>query len=175
MGLREPLHDQLSRRARPLPAPQPLLIPLTLFFSNLSNTIWRYIVYLMARLEAWEPLSCSDSAWHGVALDKKSVVGMNEWTTKESQGSESLKSRKYYFIFKRRRGKIFFSPFSWDGVVFLWDFCFSPYFSLFCSFYRLPKSLKNSIVILLLMNNSFFPWYSYSRAHCSDKRKYFYQ
>lgn len=52
MGLREPLHDQLSRRARPLPAPQPLVIPLTLFFSNLSNTIWRYIVYLMARLEA---------------------------------------------------------------------------------------------------------------------------
>lgn len=32
MGLREPLHDQLSRRARPLPAPQPLLIPLTSFF-----------------------------------------------------------------------------------------------------------------------------------------------
>lgn len=49
---REPLSGQLSRTAPPFPAPQSLLIPLTLFFSRHFNTIWKYIVYLMAGLEA---------------------------------------------------------------------------------------------------------------------------
>lgn len=69
----EPL-SQISYPEQQLPS-LPLLIHLILFFSRDFNTIWKYIICLVARCFCLT----ADSTWHPGALDKYlPISGMNE-------------------------------------------------------------------------------------------------